>query len=119
MDAHAVVVVDLRGVIQAWSPGAEKLFGYDAGSAEGQSLELIIPEAFRDRHWSAFRAALERGSLSFDPALANIPVALHDGTVTRFPARLSLIRTAKGEAIGAIGVFSPNDGTGPSLPDLN
>ena len=70
-------------------------------------------------HWSAFRAALERGSLSFDPALANIPVALHDGTVTRFPARLSLIRTAKGEAIGAIGVFSPNDGIGPSLPDLN
>ena len=82
-------------------------------------MELIIPEAYRDRHWVAFRSALERGSLSFDPALANIPVALHDGTVTRFPARLSLLRNAKGEAIGAIGVFSADDGTGPSLPDLN
>ncbi len=113
-----MVVVDLRGLIQSWSEGAEDLFGYDASSAVGHSLELIIPEAYRARHWAAFGAALERGSLSFDPALANIPVTLSDGTVTRFPARLSLLRNAKGEAIGAIGVFSANDGSGPALPDL-
>ncbi len=118
MNAHAVIVVDLRGVIQTWSEGAEKLFGYDAESAVGQSLELIIPESYRDRHWAAFRAALERGSLSFDPAMANIPVAHQDGTISRFPGHLSLLRDAKGEAVGAIGVFSADDGSGSTLPDL-
>ena len=118
MNTHAVIVVDLRGVIQTWSAGAEKLFGYDAESVVGQSLELIIPESYRERHWTAFRAALQRGSLSFEPAMANIPVAHRDGTVSRFPGHLSLLRDARGEAIGAIGVFSANDGNGSALPDL-
>jgi PAS domain-containing protein len=48
--ADAVVAADRDGIISFWNPGAERIFGYTAAEALGQSLDLIIPERLRDRH---------------------------------------------------------------------
>ena len=55
---HAVVVADAGGTISWWSPGAEILFGHRAAVAIGQSLDLIVPEALRARHWTGFGRAM-------------------------------------------------------------
>lgn len=48
----AVLTVDQKGVIQSFSPGAEKLFGYSQEEAVGRNIDLIIAEdqqaAFQD-----------------------------------------------------------------------
>jgi len=72
MMEHAIVVADADGKITRWSPGAEALFGYSAVTALGQSLDLIVPEALRARHWAGFRRAMR--SPQVKDLAADIPV---------------------------------------------
>ena len=39
----AIVSKDLNGIIQTWNPAAERIFGYTAEEAIGQSITIIIP----------------------------------------------------------------------------
>jgi PAS domain S-box-containing protein len=39
----AVISKDLRGIIRTWNWGAERLFGYTAAEAVGQSITILIP----------------------------------------------------------------------------
>ena len=59
--ADAVVATDREGIIRVWNPGAKRIFGYHAGGALGQSLDLIIPERLRARHWEGFRHVIATG----------------------------------------------------------
>jgi PAS domain S-box-containing protein len=44
----AIVSKTLDGIIQSWNSGAQRLFGYTAEEAIGQSITLIIPRNRRD-----------------------------------------------------------------------
>jgi PAS domain S-box-containing protein len=44
----AIVSKTLTGVIRSWNSGAERLFGYTAAEAVGQSITLIIPPERQD-----------------------------------------------------------------------
>ena len=109
MDLQATIFVDQDGVIQSWNEGAEKLFGYAKSEALGRTLDLIIPDRFRDRHWAAFPAALIRGTTTFEPMASQIPVRCQDGAIRNFPARLTIVLDADNRAVGAVGVFSAED----------
>ena len=60
---EALIFCDLQGVIQVWNGGAEKVFGWSAAEAVGQSLDLIIPERMRKAHWEGFDQAIARGGV--------------------------------------------------------
>lgn len=57
----AVVACDKGGAIRFWNPGAERIFGIAAAEALGQSLDIIIPEAQRARHWQGFDRVMATG----------------------------------------------------------
>ena len=59
--SDAIVVSDAEGRIGFWNPGATRIFGFDAAEAVGQSLDLIIPEKLRARHWQGYRQVMETG----------------------------------------------------------
>jgi PAS domain S-box-containing protein len=59
--ADAVICTDRSGAIIRWNPACTALFGYPAGEALGQSVDLIIPEHLRAAHWSGFDAAMAKG----------------------------------------------------------
>lgn len=121
LDTHAIVMADREGVIRVWSPAAEALFGHDAASAIGHTLDLIVPEDYRERHWAGFRAAMASGRTKLNQPAANLPVLCRNGAVVRFAGRLILLRDAQGEAVGMLAAYSPNDGSAqgdPRLPDL-
>jgi PAS domain S-box-containing protein len=57
----AIIATDRDGVIRFWNPGAERIFGYARAEALGQSLDLIIPERVRARHWDGYRRFIATG----------------------------------------------------------
>jgi PAS domain S-box-containing protein len=107
---HAIVVADAAGNIAWWSPGAEVLFGHSAAAALGQSLDLIVPDALRARHWAGFRRAMEAPQVK--DLAADIPVLCGDGQVKEFAGRLLVLSDGFGVALGAIGIFASDGTTG-------
>ena len=79
--ADAIVAADREGVIRFWNPGAERIFQYPAGEAVGKSLDLIIPERLRARHWSGWRRVMETGQSRYGEGdLLAVPGMRRDGT---------------------------------------
>lgn len=60
--SEAVIFVDREGIIALWNRGAETIFGYSAAEAQGQNLNLIIPERFRPAHDAGFSRAVTTGA---------------------------------------------------------
>ena len=58
-NSDAIVASDKDGIIRFWNPGAERIFGYTSGDAIGQSLDIIIPERLRARHWLGYRQVID------------------------------------------------------------
>ena len=61
---EAIIFADREGIIQLWNAGAEATFGYRADEAIGQSLDVIIPEGLRSRHWEGYRQVMKTGVTS-------------------------------------------------------
>ena len=117
MSDQAVIVADREGVIRAWNSGAEALFGHDAASAIGQTLDLIIPPEYREHHWRGFRAAMQGDNPAIDRASVNVPVLAH-GAKSRLAVRLLVLRDAKQQVAGALAIFVADDDPASSLPRL-
>jgi PAS domain S-box-containing protein len=117
---EGIVLSDPTGCIRHWSDGAERLFGWTRAEAEGQSLDLIVPEAFRDRHWKGFHRAMSTGECKLNDASTNLPVRCKDGEVRPFPARFVFLRDARNRPVGAMGIYARPSGAeqpfGPILP---
>jgi PAS domain S-box-containing protein len=79
--ADAIVYADAEGTIGFWNASAERIFGYTAGEAIGQSLDLIIPEKLRGRHWDGFRHVMQTGKSRYGAGdMLAVPAQRKDGT---------------------------------------
>jgi PAS domain S-box-containing protein len=105
-NVSAIVMADSTGRIRHWSPGAERMFGYEAAAAVGQSLDLIVPEQFRKGHWAGFNRVMGGGPTHYDGVNNMVEVRCADGLVREFPARFRIVRDRTDAAIGAMVVFS-------------
>jgi PAS domain S-box-containing protein len=76
----AIIAADSQGVIQLWSPGAERIFGFSAADALGQSLNLIIPDSLRQRHWEGYHQIMRTGQSRYGQGdLLAVPGLRKDG----------------------------------------
>jgi PAS domain S-box-containing protein len=79
--SDAIIASDQDGVIHFWNQGAERIFGYAASEAVGQSLDIIVPPDFRQRHWDGYRRVMQTGESHFDRGdLLSVPANRKDGT---------------------------------------
>jgi PAS domain S-box-containing protein len=78
--SDAVIVCDRDGVICLWSAGAERIFGFPAAEALGQSLDIIIPERLQARHWDGFHRMMASGQSRYPQGhLLSAPGRRKDG----------------------------------------
>ncbi|WAC29550.1 PAS domain S-box protein [Ancylobacter sp. SL191] len=59
--ADAIIASDRAGDIVLWNAGAARIFGFTQDEALGQSLDIIIPEPFRARHWEGYHETVASG----------------------------------------------------------
>jgi len=76
----AVVVTDGAGAIILWNPGAERMFGYTEREALGASLDLIIPDRLRKRHWDGYHQTMRTGETKYGTTLLRVPATHRDGS---------------------------------------
>jgi PAS domain S-box-containing protein len=109
-DTRAIVVADTEGVIVHWNEAAYRLFGHAPADAVGRSLDLIVPDDFREAHWAGFHRAMSMGECELDRAATHLPVKCADSTVGMFPARFVFLIDAHGRPAGALAIYEPPDG---------
>lgn len=101
---EAVVFADRQGVVRLWNRAAETMFGYSAAEALGQSLDLIIPERFRARHWDGYRQVMTTGVTSYGQRLLAVPAMRKDGERISIEFSIALLKDERGEVTGAAAV---------------
>jgi PAS domain S-box-containing protein len=97
----AILYADREGVIRFWNAGAEVMFGYTAAEAVGQSLDLIVPEKQRPRHWDGWNRVMATGVTRYGRDVLAVPALKKDGTRISIEFYILLMRSPTGELAGA------------------
>jgi PAS domain S-box-containing protein len=104
--SDAVIAADKEGTISFWNPGAERIFGYSAAEAVGQSLDIIIPVRLRKRHWDGYRHVMQSGESRYgDGDVLAVPGITKDGERVSVEFTITSLRTEAGELIGLAAVM--------------
>jgi PAS domain S-box-containing protein len=99
--SDAIMFSDRQGIIRLWNRGAERMFGYSAAEALGQSLDLVIPENLRGRHWDGYYRVMESGESRYSTEMLSAPALRKDGA--RFSTEFSMV-LVKGDDHKVLGV---------------
>ena len=98
----AVIATNTDGVITGWNPAAERLYGYSAAEIIGQPSQLIVPEDKRDNHQERIRT-IAGGQGFSDREVIHVA---RDGRRLLLEARVSSVRGASGELVGAVAMLT-------------
>lgn len=103
--SDAIVAADREGIISFWNPGAERILGYSASEAVGRSLDLIIPERLRQRHWAGYSAVIESGKSRYGESdVLSVPAVRKDGATISVEFTVVPLQTA-GRMVGMAAVM--------------
>jgi PAS domain S-box-containing protein len=101
----AIVFADRDGVIRLWNAGAEIMFGYAADEAVGQTLDLIIPERLRARHWTGFNNTMATGVTRYARQVLAVPAMRKDGTSISVEFTVALLHEPSGALVGITAII--------------
>jgi PAS domain S-box-containing protein len=97
----AILFAERDGKIRFWNAGAEVIFGYTAEEALGQSLDLIVPEKQRARHWEGWSRVMASGVTKYGRDALAVPATKKDGSRISIEFNIVLLRAPTGELLGA------------------
>ena len=92
----AILIADRDGAIRFWNSGAERMFGHTATEALGQSLDLIIPENLRARHWQGYFRVMNTGQTKYLTEKLTSPGVRKDGSRLSLEFSMVLLRDEQG-----------------------
>ena len=100
----AVIVADRNGAIALWNPAAERIFGFTETEALGQSLDLIIPERQREKHWNGYNQTMQTGQTRYATDILRVPALHKDGHRLSIAFTVALLYSAENEVTGIAAV---------------
>jgi PAS domain S-box-containing protein len=104
--SDAIIATDREGRITFWNPGAERIFGFTAAEAVGQSLDLIIPQNLRARHWEGFRHTMATGTSRYGHGdLLSVPGLTKEGARISVEFTILLLRDGMQSVTGTVAVM--------------
>ena len=101
----AVIVSDKDGMIRYWNKGAELIFGHTADGVVGQSLDLIVPENLRARHWEGYYRVMATGETKYKTGPLSSPGTRKDGSRVSLEFSMVLLRDESGAMQGVASIM--------------
>jgi len=104
--ADAILATDRQGIIRFWNPGADRIFGFTQEEAVGASLDLIIPERLRQRHWQGYQRVIATGATRYGTGdVLAVPALTKDGRQISVEFTILLLRDASREITGMAAIL--------------
>lgn len=105
LSSDAIMFSDREGIIRLWNSGAEKMFGFTAAEAIGQSLDLIIPENLRGRHWDGYGRVMESGISRYSTDLLSAPALQKGGSRISTEFSMVMVKDKAGQMLGVAAII--------------
>jgi two-component system, LuxR family, sensor kinase FixL len=83
-----IIVIDAHGTVEAFNPGAERLFGYQAAEVVGRSINLLMPSPYREEHDGYIDRYMKTGQARIIGIGREVSALRKDGS--SFPVHLSV-----------------------------
>jgi PAS domain S-box-containing protein len=93
----AVMVCDAQGAITLWNPACERMFGHTEAEALGQSMDLIIPERLRKRHWDGYQQTMATGITKYGHDVLRVPAVDKHGNSLSIAFTVALLYGSDGK----------------------
>jgi PAS domain S-box-containing protein len=103
--ADAIIFADEQGIIRLWNAGAEAIFGYPAAEALGQSLDFIVPEKLRKRHWKGYRKVMATGKTKYGKETLAVPAITKGDRRISIEFTIVLVSNDSGEPLGTAAII--------------
>ena len=98
----AIVFAGTDGVIQVWNQAAVAMFGFSAVDAIGKDLNIIIPEQFRNQHWTGYDRALAAGDTKYRGQSLPTKALKASGDTFYVELSFAIVHDDTGTVIGAL-----------------
>lgn len=104
--SDAIIATDRSGTVTFWNPGAERIFGFAAAEALGQSLDLIIPDNLRARHWSGYNRVMTTGESHYGHGdLLSVPGLTKDGRRISVEFTIVMLKDPQNRPTGTVAIL--------------
>ena len=104
--SDAIIATDRTGTINFWNPGAIRIFGFAADEAIGRSLDLIIPDNLRARHWAGFDRVMETGESHYGHGdLLSVPALTKDGRRISVEFTIVVMMDERNHPVGTVAIL--------------
>lgn len=101
----AIIFADKEGIIRLWNSGAEAIFGYSAEEAIGETLDLIVPEKLREKHWEGYRKVMDTGVTKYGSDILAVPALKKDDSRLSVEFTIVLLKDDTGKPQGTAAIM--------------
>ena len=100
----AVMVCDAAGAILLWNPACERMFGHSEAEVLGLSMDMIIPERLRGRHWEGYHKTMATGITKYGTDVLRVPAVDKQGRSMSIAFTVGMLHSPDGKvsAIAAV-----------------
>ena len=95
--ADAVMVCDADGAIVLWNPACERMFGHSEADVLGKTMDMIIPERLRGRHWDGYHKTMATGVTKYGHDVLRVPAVDKQGRMMSIAFTVAMLHSADGK----------------------
>ncbi len=100
-----LMVCDAQGKVVLWNAACERMFGHTEAEAMGQSMDMIIPERLRKRHWEGYDKTMATGITKYGHDVLRVPAVDKQGNSLSIAFTVAMLYDSEGKVAAIASVI--------------